>query len=74
VTTVEVQSLLQTDPQFVYVKRFDYNLTKLLGRYPDGCPDHVIAGALMITEDDVEKLYASIVVKIRLLMGVARPT
>jgi hypothetical protein len=55
---------------FVHLRRFDYSLTKLMERYPDGCPDDVIAAALMIPEHEVEMLYQASIVKLRALMRV----
>ncbi len=69
-TTSEVRRLIAEDPDFVHLKRFDYSIRKLLERYPDGCPTRIIAQALMITEEDVEAQYQSIVVKLRESMGV----
>jgi hypothetical protein len=69
-STAEVHRRIAEDPDFVYVKRFGYSLQKLLERYPDGCPRRIVAQALMISEDDIEPLYQSIVVKLRGLMGV----
>jgi hypothetical protein len=70
-TTAEVQKMLQEDETYVYMKRFDFSIEKLEARYPDGCPDHVIAQALMITEEDVEIMYQMIVAKLRSAMRVA---
>jgi hypothetical protein len=72
-TTEEVQMKIQEDPNFVYLKRFEHSIDRLEVRYPDGCPDHVIAQALLITEDDVVSQYNAIVLKLRRLMGVASP-
>ena len=58
------------DPSFVYLKRFDFNLDKLMDRYPEGVPNRIIADALMITEDDVEEIYVRIVEKLREIMKV----
>jgi len=70
VNTAEARRLITTDEDFVYSKRFGYSLKKLLERYPDGCPDRVIAAVLLITEDDVEAHYQRIVIKLRNAMGV----
>lgn len=70
-TTAEVQQMLHDDHEFIALKRFDYSITKLEERYPDGAPDHVIAAALFITEEDVELQYQAIVAKLRAAMGVA---
>jgi hypothetical protein len=66
----EAKRLVETDPDFVYTKRFSFSLKKLLERYPDGCPDRVIAQALLVSEPEVEELYQKAVIKLRLLMGV----
>ncbi|NDC25889.1 MAG: hypothetical protein EB078_08575 [Proteobacteria bacterium] len=65
----ENKKRLENDPDFIAIKRFDYSLKKLLIRYPEGCPDRIIANALLITEEDVEDLYSSTVLKLRKMMG-----
>lgn len=69
-TTQEAQALVETDPDFVAIKRFDYSLKKLMAKYPpdkhpDGVPTKIVAQALMITEDEVEELYESVILKLR---------
>lgn len=71
-TTDEVKNKIKDEDDFIYVKRFDYSLSKLLERYPEGCPDRVIAQALMVTEGDVEAMYNSIVEKLRHNIGACR--
>lgn len=61
---------LELEPDFIALKRFEYSLQKLLQRYPDGCPDRIIANALLVAEEDVEEMYSSTVMKLRKLMGV----
>lgn len=70
-TTAQAQVLLHEDENFVYSKRFDYSLQKVLERYPEAVPDRVTAALLMITEDDVEAHWQGIVVKLRNRMGVS---
>lgn len=70
--TVDLENslnLLNTDEDFIAIKRFDFSLSQLLERYPEGAPDSVIASALMIEEDEVALLYESIVDKLREIMG-----
>lgn len=69
-TAEQARHLIMTDERFVYAKRYNYDIEEMLLRYPESCPDHVIAAALMITEDDVEEVYERIVLKLRELMGV----
>lgn len=61
----EAKQLIETEPDFVYMKRFDYSLNKLMDRYPDGAPTKIIAQAMMMTEDEVEELYEAVIVKMR---------
>jgi hypothetical protein len=58
-------SKIDTDPDFVFLPRFGYSLTKVLDRYPDGAPDHIIARALGIKEGEVERFYNDAVTKIK---------
>ncbi len=53
----DVADMINTDLEFIAIKRFDYSLTKFEERYPDGAPDHIIAAGLQIPEEDVEKLH-----------------
>lgn len=69
-TTEQAKKLLVEDPNFVAIKRYGYSLTKMLERYPDGCPHRLIAQALLITEDDVQAMYDGIVLKLRARMKV----
>lgn len=69
-TTEEVKKMLEEDPDYIALKRFDHSLAKLLERYPDGCPDRIIANALMMTEDDIKARWDAIVEKLRKKMGV----
>lgn len=56
---------LYREEDYVYSRRFEYSLTKLLERYPDGAPDSLIAAVLLIPETDIEPNYSIIVAKLR---------
>lgn len=64
-TSAEAQGLIELDPEYVYLRRYDFSVTKLLERYPDGAPDHIIAQALLTTEDEVQRIYEGAVAKLR---------
>lgn len=66
----EIRQKIDTEPDFVNSKRFDFSLDKLLDRYPDGAPGRVIAQALLMTEEEVEELYLRTVAKLRRAMKV----
>lgn len=68
--TKEVQRLISEDPDFVYLKRFDFSLDKVLERFPDGVPNRMISQALMITEEEVDEIAQSAIIKIRQALGV----
>lgn len=70
VTTSEAKRRLYEDPDFINLKRFDFSLKKLLLRYPNGCPDRIIAQALMISEDDVQVTYDRVLGKLKEIFGV----
>lgn len=69
-TTSEARHLVASDPDFVFLKRFDYSLAKVKERYPEGCPDRIVANAMMIIEDDVSVEYARVCSTLREIMGV----
>lgn len=56
---------MMSDPDFVYLKRYGYSITKAVDAFPEGCSDRVIAQALGIQEDQVQRMYQEIIVKIR---------
>lgn len=66
----EQKKRVAEEPDYVALKRFDYSLAKLLERYPDGCPDKVIAQALLVSEEEVEELYQTAIARLRIIMGV----
>lgn len=69
-TLEEIQELLQKDKDFIYSKRFDFSIDRLLERYPEGAPTKVIAQVLLITEEEVEKMTQEAIVSLREKMKV----
>jgi len=69
-TVDEIRHLIDTEPDFVNLKRCNNSLEQALETYPDGAPDKVIAQALMLTPEEVDELYESVIVKLRVLMKV----
>lgn len=69
-TTDETRQKIDVEPDFIALKRYSYSLERLMERYPEGCPDHVIAQALLVTEDDVEAIYQKIVTRLQALLRV----
>jgi hypothetical protein len=70
-TIADPDNKLQTDADYIVLKRYDYSLTKLLERYPQGCPDHIIADGLGLTESQLDILYQQIVISLQDYIGVS---
>ena len=66
----EIRSRIETEPDFVNLKRFDFSLEKVLEKYPEGAPPRLVAQALLMTEEEVEELFQETVVKLREVMKV----
>ena len=58
-------------PTFIAIKRFSYDLDTLAAKYPDGAPDHIIASALLVAEEDVEQIWQNAVTNLKRLLGVS---
>lgn len=69
-TVENLQERIQTEPDFVNLKRFDFSLHKTMERYPDGAPIKVIAQALLMTEPEVEEMLERVVFKLKSYMKV----
>lgn len=69
-TITEIKAKIAEEGDFVNLKRFNFSLKKLLERYPEGCPNRIIAHALALVENEVEDLYQQAVNRLRELMGV----
>jgi hypothetical protein len=67
---MEKRHLVETDPDWINVKRFDFSLQVLLERYPSETPDNIIAQALMMSEQQVADMYERVVQKLREAMKV----
>ena len=61
----EVKLLIETDPDWIAIKRFDNSLKRLLERYPEGVPTKIICQALSMDEVQVEILYQSVLQKLK---------
>lgn len=72
-TTEQMRKRINTDPDFVALKRFDFSLEKVIEKHPNGVPNKLIAAALLMTEEEVEDLYEKVVAKLRVHLGVSDP-
>jgi hypothetical protein len=70
-TKEEAKVLLLTDPDYVFSKRFGYSLTQVRARYGvDTVPPRVAAALLLLTEEEVEEVYQTAIVKLRTALRV----
>ena len=69
-TPEEIKNLLENDPNYIYSKRFKHSLKNMLDRHPDGVENKQIAQVLLISEEEVEKIYQESIKKIRKIMKV----
>jgi hypothetical protein len=60
---------VETEEDFILLKRFGYSATEALKRHPDGLPDHLLAQALGKTSAWVTRRYNAIVLALREAVG-----
>ena len=66
----EISNKVETEPDFIAIKRYGNSLAALGTRYTHGAPDYIIAKALNITEEEVEIRYQKIIALLRAEMGI----
>jgi len=66
----EARERIASEPDFIFLKRFDYSLASLVQKHPGGVSNRVVAAALMVTEDDVDDIYENIILKLRDIMKI----
>lgn len=66
----EARERIATEPDFIFLKRFDYSLASLVQKHPGGVSNRVVAAALMVTETDVDDIYENIILKLRDIMKI----
>jgi len=59
-------SLIDKDPDYINCAKYKFSLNEMLKKHPDGVKSsRLIAKALLTTEENVEKMYASVVKKLK---------
>jgi hypothetical protein len=64
----ELSTRVTKDEDYVRCPKFGNSLTKFTNKNPDGVENAVIARLLLISEDDVERIYAEAVLLLRKTM------
>ena len=67
----DVTKMLEELPDFIAIKRYNNSLAELEKRYPENIPNHIVALALNLTEEQVEERYQQIVACLRQDIGVS---
>ncbi len=65
-----IRKKVNTDPDYVNSKKYQYSLKKFLNRHPDGVTDNIISYLLCVTTDEVKGIYNRAVKKLRQAMKV----
>ena len=66
----ETKKRIEAEDDFIYSKRFDNSVQKLLERYPDGASTKLRSQVLLLTEEEVEDIFQKAILKIRKEMKV----
>jgi hypothetical protein len=66
--TEKMKQMILEDPDYISLKRFDFSITNLLKRYPEGAPNHVGAQSLLLSEEEFETEYTKVVEKLKSLI------
>lgn len=61
----EIKQKIKKDPDFIHCNKYNNSLKQLLERNADGVSDSIIARVLLLTEDQVEKIYQKAIIKLR---------
>jgi len=59
-----------SDEDFIYCPRLGNSLKNLIDKNPEGIDNERISKVLLITEEEVEDIYNSVLEKFRKIMGV----
>ena len=66
----QVKKKIDSEPDYIYSKRFGNSLAACVERYPEGASTKLIAQVLLMTEEEVEETYLQVVEKLRDIMKV----
>ena len=59
---------IETDSDFIVAPKHGNSLNKLLENNPDGVPDSVICKALQLSQEEIDKIYETAIMKLRGVM------
>jgi hypothetical protein len=60
-----IQEKINTDPDFIYSKKFNNSLAEIIKKYPNGVPDNLIAKVLKLKTSQYNNIFNKILSKLR---------
>jgi len=63
-------SRLETEEDFIHAPRYGNSIKTIREKYPNGCPDHLIASVMQQKEEEIQKRYLEIISCLREKMKV----
>jgi hypothetical protein len=66
----EVKKLVESDPEFIFSKKYKYKLSQYKKAHPDKTPDRQIAYMLACTEAEIQGIYEGIIKKARQILKI----
>lgn len=61
----EIKKRIQSEEDFIYCPRLGNSLKTLIDKHPDGVEDKRIAKVLLMSEEEVQSIFTSALIKIR---------
>lgn len=66
----EIIERINNEEDYLFSSRYAYSIKKLLNKHPEGVSVKFIANTLMMTEKEVEAIYARIIGKLQSILKV----
>lgn len=66
----ETKKLLENEEDYIYNKKYENSLKKLIDKHKEGVSNKLIAQSLLMSEVEVETVYQKTILKIRNIMKV----
>jgi len=66
----EKKRKIEEDEDFIDYPKFKNSVNKLIEKYPEGIDKETIAKVLMMSEEEVDEVYASAIKKLQISLGV----
>ena len=61
----DIKNKIETDPDFINLKRFDFSLKKLCEKYPNGAPERILSQAFCLPEAEINQRYQQTLQKLK---------